>query len=102
MPFVVILPGPLCPLARGQSRIAIEDSPPDVRAALAALFRRHPAVQPRIVTEAGDVRPHVNVFVGAESIRYTGGLATSVPPGAEIVILPAVSGGVGSHWRAPG
>lgn len=93
MPFVVILPGPLSPLAGGQSRLALDESPLDVRAALAALFRHHPAVQPRIVTEGGDVRPHVNVFVGAESIRFTGGLATSVPPGAEIVILPAVSGG---------
>jgi hypothetical protein len=50
-------------------------------------------VQPRVVTEAGEVRPHVNVFVGSESIRYSGGLATPVPDGAEIVILPAVSGG---------
>jgi sulfur-carrier protein len=35
----------------------------------------------------------VNVFVGDESIRFTGGLGTPVPHGAEIWILPAVSGG---------
>jgi molybdopterin synthase sulfur carrier subunit len=39
------------------------------------------------------VRPHVNVFVGTESIRFTGGLNTPVPDGAEIWIVPAVSGG---------
>jgi molybdopterin converting factor small subunit len=93
MPIAVILPGPLSPLAGGRSRIVIEAAPADVGAALAALFRLHPAVQPRVVTEAGEVRPHVNVFVGSESIRYSGGLATPVPDGAEIVILPAVSGG---------
>ena len=41
----------------------------------------------------GDVRPHVNVFVGTDSSRWGGGLAMEVPDGAEISILPAVSGG---------
>jgi molybdopterin converting factor small subunit len=31
--------------------------------------------------------------VGADSIRYTGGLDTPLPDGAELFILPAVSGG---------
>lgn len=47
----------------------------------------------RVLTEQGEVRPHVNVFVGEESIRYTGGLATPLTDGAEIAIVPAVSGG---------
>jgi molybdopterin converting factor small subunit len=33
------------------------------------------------------------VFVGEESIRWTGGLETPVRDGAEISIVPAVSGG---------
>ena len=37
--------------------------------------------------------PHVNLFVGPRSIRFTGGLATAVHDGAEVAILPAVSGG---------
>jgi len=47
-----------------------------------------------VVTEQGEVRPHVNVFVGSESCRWTGGLATPVADGAEIAILPAISGGM--------
>ena len=35
----------------------------------------------------------LNVFVGTESSRWSGGLTTPVPDGAEIAILPAVSGG---------
>jgi molybdopterin converting factor small subunit len=50
-------------------------------------------VRDRVVTEQGEVRPHVNVFVGDESIRFTGGLDTAVTSGAEIHIVPAVSGG---------
>jgi len=93
MSFSVVLPGPLSPLAGGRNRVDVQESPADVGAALAVLFRLYPAIKARVVTEEGQVRPHVNVFVGDESIRYTGGLATPVPDRAEIVILPAVSGG---------
>ena len=34
-----------------------------------------------------------NIFVDGESIRYSGGFGTPVRDGAEIYILPAVSGG---------
>ena len=53
----------------------------------------YPGVRDRVVTEQGQVRPHVNLFVGAESIRFTGGLATPLADGAVMSIVPAVSGG---------
>ena len=56
----------------------------------------------RVLTEQGEVRPHVNLFVGAESSRWSGGLAMAVPPGAEISILPAVSGGAPGAGGAAG
>ena len=45
------------------------------------------------MTEQGEVRQHVNVFVGVESIRFTGGLDTPLEDGCELSIVPAVSGG---------
>jgi molybdopterin converting factor small subunit len=36
----------------------------------------------------------VNVFVGSQSIRDTGGLATVLRDGSSISLLAAVSGGV--------
>jgi len=50
-------------------------------------------VRDRVLTETGEVREHVQLFVGFESIRFTGGLATAVPEDSEIHIVPAVSGG---------
>ena len=64
-----------------------------VDAALEAFFGRHPAVRDRLLTEQGNVRPHVAIFVGPESIRYSGGVETPIRDGDEITILPAVSGG---------
>ncbi|MGD8871342.1 MAG: hypothetical protein PVJ80_07140 [Gemmatimonadota bacterium] len=39
------------------------------------------------------MRPHVNVFVGAADIRWSGGLDTPLDGVREVVILPSVSGG---------
>jgi molybdopterin converting factor small subunit len=64
-----------------------------VRDVLAALASTYPSVHHGAVDERGAVRIHVNVFVGMENIRFTGGLATPVPTGAHVSILPAVSGG---------
>lgn len=93
MGVVVHIPGYLRQFTDGRDRVVLDTAPATVGDALAALWDAHPGVRDRIVTEAGAVRPHVNVFVGDESIRYTGGLATPLEDRAEISIIPAVSGG---------
>ena len=87
------IPSALRAFTQGDGEIVISATPRDVREALHALFAVHPGVHDRVLTETGQVREHVNIFVGPESIRYTGGLTTPVPAGAEISIVPAVSGG---------
>jgi molybdopterin synthase sulfur carrier subunit len=41
----------------------------------------------------GEVRRFINVYIDGEDIRYNGGMDASVPDGAEVSILPAISGG---------
>jgi len=89
----VTLPGPLRPLAAGQTHVTLPGAPRTVAEALEGLWQIHPELRPRIVDEQGRVRPHVNVFVGPDSIRDTGGLATPLDGRETIAILPAVSGG---------
>jgi molybdopterin converting factor small subunit len=60
---------------------------------LDALAEIHPAVVRRIRDETGALRTHVNVFVGPDNVRDLDGLDTVVAPGAELSLLPAVSGG---------
>jgi MoaD family protein len=88
-----ILPGPLHTLAGGREEVTVEGPAPRVSDALDALWTAHPALRDRVMTEEGRLRPHVNVFVGRDSVRYTGGLDTPLRDGAEVAILPAVSGG---------
>lgn len=65
----------------------------DVAQLLAAMRAEKPALVRRICDERGDLRQHVNVFVGTVNVRDGEGLATTVPDGAEVYVLPAVSGG---------
>lgn len=93
MPVTFHIPGALRQFTGGRSKVELEQSPRLVADALSGLYTLHPGVRDRLITEQGQVREHINIFVGEENIRYTGGLATPVPPNSEISIVPAVSGG---------
>lgn len=93
MGFLFVIPGPLRELAGNRSEIRIEGTAASVNDALALLWAEAPALRDRVITELGDVRQHVNVFVDGESIRDGEGLTTRVQNGSEICILPALSGG---------
>jgi sulfur-carrier protein len=87
------IPGALREFTGGQSRVQIEASPATLAEAMAALWAVYPGVRDRIANEQGQVRQHINIFIGSEDVRYTGGNMSRVPAGAEISIVPAVSGG---------
>ena len=95
-----VIPGPLRELARNQDRVKLKGSPQSVNDALAMLWAEYPALRDRVITELGEVRPHVNIFVIGEFIRDLGGLGAAVGDGAEVVILPAVSR-VSAHCATP-
>ena len=87
------IPGALREFTGGHSKVVIEHSPTTLTEALSALWRLYPAVRDRIATEQGEIREHVNVFIGDENVRYTGGLASPVSAGSEISIVPSITGG---------
>ena len=60
--------------------------------ALDALFGRHEDLRERI-TEDGELRRFVNVYLAGEDIRFRDGLETEIGEGEEVTILPAVAGG---------
>lgn len=93
MSIAVVLPRALTPYARGASTITVDASCATVRGALASVAAQWPALTDRVLTEQGELRRHVNVFVGDESIGFLDGLESHVPDGATITIVPAVSGG---------
>jgi len=93
MPFTFVMPGPLRELTGDRGEVRVDGAARSVSEALSLLWSHCPAVRDRVITELGEVRQHVNIFVDGESIRDAGGLGAPVRDGAEIFILPAVSGG---------
>ena len=93
MPVSVRIPTYLASFSGGRSAILLDGSPGTVSEALESLWRLHPGLKDRILDEQGEVRQHINIFVGDEAIRFADGLATAVPSSTEILIVPAVSGG---------
>lgn len=93
MPATFHIPGPLRQFVAGRDTVEITDAPATLADALSALWLLHPALRDRIATEQGHVREHINIFVGEEDVRYTGGLLTPLPANSEIWIVPNISGG---------
>jgi sulfur-carrier protein len=88
------LPAALRELARGERTVVVElDEPATVATLLDALARRLPAVERRIRDETGTQRRHVNLFIGEVNVRDGAGLAEPLADGAEVYVIPAVSGG---------
>ena len=92
MALVFIIPGALKTQAGGRSEVRIDEHAGTVEAALALLWRECPGLRDRILTERHEIRPHVNVFVDGTNARHAG-LDAAVGDDAEIMIVPAVSGG---------
>ena len=90
MAVTVKIPAQLRSLTGNESEAQVEGS--SVGEALDAVYARFEGLRDRI-TEDGELRRFVNVYVGGEDIRFGQGLETPVGDGDEITILPAVAGG---------
>jgi molybdopterin synthase sulfur carrier subunit len=93
MSIVFVLPGALRGLAGNRDQVRVEGQAASLAAALSLLWAECPAVRDRVMTELGEVRPHINIFVDGEDIRFAGGLDAQVRDGSEVYLLPAISGG---------
>jgi sulfur-carrier protein len=90
MPVTVKIPTQLRPATGGESELEVSGG--TVGEALDAVFAAHTELRERI-TQDGDLRRFVNVYVSGEDIRFQQGLETPINEGDEVTILPAVAGG---------
>ncbi|MCW8846308.1 MAG: MoaD/ThiS family protein [Gammaproteobacteria bacterium] len=85
------LPTALREFAQGQENVNVHGQ--SVGEALQALAAEHPLVGSRIIGPGGELRRHVNLFLGERNVRDLQGLDTRVAAGDTIFIIPAVAGG---------
>jgi molybdopterin converting factor small subunit len=89
--------GYLTEFTGGDAEIKLDATPSSVGEALGQLWKRYVGLRDRVVTEQGEVRPHVNIFLNSQVVRRDQVLQTEINGDAEICIMPAVSGGAGPH-----
>ena len=87
-PAVVHLPRSLVALFPGTER-RVEARGATVADVIADLDRQVPGIASRVLDAGPTIRSHLNVFVAGDRA----GLQTPVPAGADVHIIPAVSGG---------
>ena len=89
----VVLPGVLADLAGGRRELAVEAGGGTLADLLDTLAGQHPLLARRIRDEAGQIRRFVNVYVDGDDVRFAQGLATVLPDGTQVHVLPSIAGG---------
>ena len=92
MAITVRIPTPLRKLTNEQDTVIANESG-TLAQLIDALEQQYPGLKERICDEQGELRRFVNVYVNGEDVRFLSGLQTSLEPGAEVSIVPAVAGG---------
>ncbi len=72
-----------------------------VSAVIASLETEYPGLRTELLTDEGQVRQFVNIYVNDEDIRYLDRLETKIEDGDRMAILPAVAGGSGAPILHP-
>ena len=92
MSITVHLSGHLKPYTGGEVEVTLPGEFATVAHALDSLWKQHVALRDRVLNEQGEIREHVNIFIGSDNIKRLKGLQTSLKSN-EIHIFNAVSGG---------
>jgi molybdopterin converting factor small subunit len=87
----VLIPTPLRKLTGDQE--TVEADAETVSGLMTALEGAHPGIGGRLVDEEGNLRRFVNLYVNGEDVRFLQGKETTLKPGDEVSIVPAIAGG---------
>ncbi len=90
MDTIVRIPTPLRTLTGGADEVTVTGG--TVAEVIESLERKHPGMRERLLDDKG-IRRFVNIYVGEEDVRFLDGLKTTLKPGDQISIVPAIAGG---------
>ena len=92
MSITVYLSGHLKSFTGGATEVVLNSDFDSIASVLNSLWKRHPALRDRVLNEQGEIRQHVNIFLGSDDVKRRDGLKTPLDAD-EIHIFNAVSGG---------
>jgi molybdopterin synthase sulfur carrier subunit len=87
----IFIPTPLRRFAGNADSVEVDAA--TVKEIIERIEERYPGFQGRICDEGGRLRRFINVYINGEDVRFLEDLATPIPEGAEVSIIPAIAGG---------
>lgn len=91
MSITVRVPTVLRRVTGGEDELAVEGE--TVAQAFATIGEKYNGFLDKVLTESGELRPFLNVFVNGEDVRFANELDTRLEDGDDVSIVPSVAGG---------
>lgn len=85
------IPTPLRVYTQDQTLITVQGT--NVGEAIQNLVGQFPTLKPHLYNKDGDLRPFVNLFVGADNIKDLQGLQTPLAEDTQLRLIPSIAGG---------
>jgi molybdopterin synthase sulfur carrier subunit len=89
---MVLIPHPLRKFTDGAGEVAAKGA--TVGEVIEHLEGSHPGLKGRLRAEDGRVKAFVNIYLNKEDIRFLQHLDTAVRDGDQLLIVPALAGGI--------
>lgn len=89
----VSIPPPLQKYTGGSAKLQLAAEGGTLDSVLDRLHARFPELRAAVVSDRGEIRRFVTVFVDRKNVKHLDGLATKVSPDSAITILVALAGG---------
>jgi len=93
MSVTVRIPTLLRVYVQDQSKVEITPEVETLKGVLDALEKMAPGILQRVVSDSGELRRFVNLYVNDDDVRTLDGMNTPTPAGCSVSIVPAVAGG---------
>ncbi len=77
----------------GASTVEVEPNPETLKGVLDALESLAEGITQRVLSDTGELRRFVNVYINDDDVRFLDGLNSETPAGVTVSIVPAVAGG---------
>lgn len=87
----ITIPTPLRRFTADDAQIEVEAA--TINQVLEEMDKKYPGFKNRLCEENGQLRRFFNIYINGEDVRFMDDLETKVPDGAEVSIIPAISGG---------
>jgi len=91
MSLKVVIPAPLRKYTGGAEIVEVDAG--NVEEVIERLETRFPGIRNSVCDASGGLRRFINIYVDGEDVRFLENLRTTTRDGAEVTIVPAISGG---------